>query len=221
MRTILESLTIPKRQLLVQEELRPIFSPAEILQLSTYLPKGLVLADPDQDIIFVIMGFQKGIMAKEKVVNTGRVFFRDNKLNIIFGKLQEEVRGINHQTGEMIDRRLHPFTVGSRRFESKIPTTITLGDGKALYLDYKSNRMRRDWLVLDVPTILAEAKNSSNKAENEASGSGTGNAQISAEVLEDINNNKLDIQNMKKDLSGIKEVLFELKEHMLELQQEK
>ncbi|CAB1274131.1 SHOCT domain-containing protein [Candidatus Nitrosacidococcus tergens] len=219
MRTILESLTVPKRQLLVQEEIQPIFSSAEILQLSTYLPKGLALADSDQDIVFVIMGFKKGIMAKERVVNTGRVFFMDNKLNIIFGKLQEEVRDRDRQTGESIDRRLHPFTVGSRRFESKIPTTITLGDGKAFYLDYKSNKMRKDWLVLDVPTILAEAKNSNNKAESEASG--TGNTQISAKALEDINNNKLDIQNMKKDLSGIKEVLFELKEYMLELQQEK
>jgi hypothetical protein len=206
MRTVLESLLVPERHF-ISKKLYPVFSPAEIQVLSSALTEGLALARPDQDVTFVTIGLHRGLLAKVHEANTGRVFFKDGKLQIIFGMIHEEVSDQNRQTGEQIDRRLHPFVVGSRLFESKLSSTITLEDGIAFYLDSESGKERGDWLVLDVPTILA-------KTDHNIS-----NGQINPSLLEDITRSKQENQNLKKDLANIKEVVFELKERLLELQQ--
>lgn len=208
MRTVLESLLVPERQF-ISKKLSPVFSPAEIQVLSSALTEGLTLARPDQDITFVTIGLHRGIFTKVHEVNTGRVFFKDGKLQIIFGMLHEEVRDQDRQTGEQIDRRLHPFVVGSRLLETKLSSTIALEDGKAFYLDPEGGKEREDWLVLDVPTILARANHDHNASDG----------QINSSFLEDITHSRQETQNLKKDLANIKEVVFELKERLLELQQ--
>jgi hypothetical protein len=206
MRTVLESLLVPERHF-ISKKLYPVFSPAEIQVLSSALTQGLALAQPNQDITFMTIGTQQGIFAKVRNANTGRVFFKDGKLQIIFGMIHKEVRDQDLQTGEQIDRRLHPFVVGSRLFETELSSIVALENGQAFYLDPESGKEREDWLVLDIPTIV-------NKADHNAS-----DEQINPSLLEDITRSKQETQNLKKDLANIKEVVFELKERLLELQQ--
>ncbi|ABA56578.1 hypothetical protein Noc_0036 [Nitrosococcus oceani ATCC 19707] len=209
MRIVLESLFVPERRF-ITKKLNPIFSPAEVQVLSTALSQGLALARPNQDITFVSIGTHQGTFAKVRKANTGRVFFRDGKLNIIFGMLHDEVRDQDRQTGEEIDRRLHPFVVGSRLFETKLPNVIALGEGKAFYLDPESGEEREDWLVLDIPTLVTNAKVDPNIP---------GEQQVDSSLAENIKRSKQETQNLKEDLVKVKEVLFELKEELLELQQ--
>jgi hypothetical protein len=205
-RTVLESLFVPERRL-IRKKLNPIFSSAEIQVLSTALAQGLALAQPNQDITFVTIGLHPGTFAKVRKANTGRVFFKDGKLQIIFGMIHHEVRDQDRQTGEQIDRRLHPFVVGSRLFETKLSSTVALENGQAFYLDPESGEEREDWLVLDIPTIVAKANHNAS------------DEQISPDLLEDITRSKQESQNLKEDLTNIKEVVFELKERLLELEQ--
>lgn len=208
MRAVLESLFVPERRF-ITKKLNPVFSSGEVQVLSVALTQGLALARPNQDIIFVSMGFYQGTFAKVRKVNTGRVFFKDGKLNIIFGMLHDEVRDQDRQTGQEIDRRLHPFVIGSRLFETNLPDAIALEDGEAFYLDPESGEEREDWLVLDIPTLVANAKADPNIS----------NEQVDPSLVEDIERSKQETQNLKKDLVKVKEVLFELKENLLELQQ--
>ncbi|ADJ27025.1 hypothetical protein [Nitrosococcus watsonii] len=210
MRVVLESLFVPERRF-IRKKLNPVFSPGEIQVLSSALSQGLALAGPNQDVTFVTIGIQQGTFAKVRKANTGRVFFRDGKLNIIFGMLHDEVRDQDRQTGEEIDRRLHPFVIGSRLFETKLSDVIALGEGKAFYLDPESGEEREDWLVLDIPTLVANAKADPNTPP--------GKQQVDSPLAEDIERSKQETQSLKEDLAKVKEVLFELKEELLELQQ--
>lgn len=206
MRAALESLFVPERRF-IRKKLNPIFSPGEVQVLSAALAQGLALARPDQDITFVSIGIHQGTFAKVRKANTGRVFFKDDKLHIIFGMLHHEVRDQDRETGAQIDRRLHPFVVGSRLYETKLSHTVALEEGQAFYLDPESSEEREDWLVLDIPTLVAKPDQN------------TPDEHIDPTLLEDIARSKQETQNLKEDLANVKEVLFELKEDLLELQQ--
>lgn len=206
MRTALESLVIPERRF-IRKKLNPVFSPGEIQVLSAALAQGLALAQPNQDIIFVTIGTHPGIFTKVRKANAGRVFFKDGRLNIIFGMLHHEVRDTDPQTGAQIDRRLHPFVVGSRLSETDLSTPIALKEGQAFYLDPESGEEREDWVVLDIPTVAAQAEGNTAKGP------------VSPGLPEEVARNKQEIQNLQEDLADVEEVLFELKKTLQELQQ--
>ncbi|BAW79391.1 hypothetical conserved protein [Candidatus Nitrosoglobus terrae] len=210
MRVVLESLLVSERQFL-SKKLYPIFSPAEIQVLTPALVKGLAMARPDQDIAFVTIGVHQGAFAKVREVNTGRVFFKNGRLQIIFGMLHQEVRDLDRQTGQPVDRRLYPFVIGSRFSEASFTSTIVPEEGIAFYLDSENGRERKDWLILNVPAILARTSNSSNSSDEQ---------MINSSLLEEIHHNRQETQNLKRDLDDLKEVIFDLKERLLEMQQE-
>lgn len=210
MRTVLESLFVPERHF-ISKKLYPVFSSAEIQVLSSALAKGLAVAQPDQDVTFVTVGFHPGLLTKVREANTGRVFFKNGKLQIIFGMLHHEIRD-HTQAGEQIDRRLHPFVVGSRLFENKLSSTVALDAGQSFHFDPKSDKEREDWLVLDIPAIVAKAGHKVPKAADEQQ-------QVSPELTENTAHDKQEIQNLKEDLANVREVVFELKERLIELQQ--
>lgn len=205
-RIVLESLAIPERHFF-QKELTPVFSPEEVQVLSAALAQGLALAQPNQDITFLTIGLHQGIFTDVRKANTGRVFFKNDKLNIIFGMLHYEIRDTDLQTGAQIDRRLHPFVVGSRLSEADLPIPVALKEGQTFYLDPESSKERKDWVVLDVPTIVAQAK------DNMSGG------PVSSDLLEEVARNKRVTQNLKEDLADVKEVLFELEIALQELRQ--
>ncbi len=208
MREVLESLAIPERHFF-QKKLNPVFSLGEVQVFSAALAQGLAIAQPDQDITFLTIGAHQGLFTKTRKVNTGRVFFKNDKLNIIFGMLHYEVRDTDLQTGAQIDRRLHPFVIGSRLSEANLPTPVALKEGQAFYLDPKSGEEREDWVVLDVPTITARAKDNANAVTVSSNSS----------LLEEIARSKRETQNLKEDLADVKEVLFELEIALQELRQ--
>jgi hypothetical protein len=75
---------------------------------------GFRQATPGEDVTFAIIGLHKALygLAKSPKVTTGRAFYTAGRLNIIFGLVQKDVN-------EREDRRLSPFTPGSRQ---NVPT---------------------------------------------------------------------------------------------------
>ncbi len=71
---------------------------------------GFRKASPGEDVTFAVIGLHRSLygFAKSPKVTTGRAFYQDGRLNVIFGFAQKDVN-------EREDRRLAPFSPGSRQ----------------------------------------------------------------------------------------------------------
>ncbi len=148
----------------------PLFAHSEITILSSALSRALARAKPDEDVIFQLVGMHPGTFAKERMGVAGRVFFRDGKLNIIMGDVHKPVSGSPEQhqrnmaagCGDCpVDRRIDPFRPGKRAKERKIKESFANVEG--LELMREGGRLRSDWLLLDVPKIIAAINREQNK----------------------------------------------------------
>lgn len=211
MRDVLSSLYITQRVLLREEQI-PLFSPGELQTLSSTLSRGLSVAEPDEDINFVLLGVHQGMLARERKSNSGRVFLdQAGRLNIIFGLVQEDYRDTDQYTGQRIDRRVNPLKPGTRRTDSDPSNQVALDSGQAYYQDPDTGRERTDWLVIDIPTVLAAAAERRGEAAQ---------GEVSPQLLEDVARNKRDNQILRDDMANIKEILFELTDEIEQLKQE-
>ena len=207
--TVLGALYVNERTgLTVSEE--PLFSSNELRILSTAIANGLSQATPSEDINFVSIGAHKGLIAKERKTNSGRVFMSDGRLNIIFGLVHELYRDKNPATGQEIDRRINPLLPGTRKTDSNPSIRVALDSGQSFYLDPETGKERSDWLVIDIPTVLATAK------ERKTGDDGT----ISPELLEDIVRNKQETGNLRQDVGNMKEILFDMSGEIERLKKE-
>ena len=133
----------------------PVFADSELEVLSDSLSRGLAKAGPGEDIVFVTTGNYDrafGGVLKEREVNTGRVFYVDGKLNLIFGEIRgefSEPRG----AGSMVAYPAVNPVPGSRKAPVPHEWNIVLEPGVSLY---EHNRVSRsDWVLIDPDTSLA------------------------------------------------------------------
>lgn len=101
------------------------------------LVQGFHQAAPGEDVTFAIIGLYKAMFgfAKSPKVTTGRAFYKGGRLNIIFGLVRKDVN-------ERDDRRLSPFTPGSRQNISTGDWTLLPQPGQKGY-----NLIRNDWVT--------------------------------------------------------------------------
>jgi hypothetical protein len=109
-RTMLESMELRSPD---KDRNMPLFNEDEIRILSEYIPVGLALAGNDEDVTFAVIGNYVEALGvlKKREVTTGRVFYQDGRINIIFGDIHRELK---ETMGVKEDRRLNPFLPGSR-----------------------------------------------------------------------------------------------------------
>jgi hypothetical protein len=110
----------------------PLLTSSAVQALAPYLKQALQQASPVQDVTFAVIGLYDALygLAKSPKVTTGRVFYKAGRLNIIVGLVQQEVR-------DRDDRRLFPFTPGSRQKASAGEWSL-LTDAPLV---------RRDWMA--------------------------------------------------------------------------
>lgn len=210
MRTVLESVYVQETTLF-KERQAPMFSPGEVQILGSTLSSGFGRLESNQDLTFVMLGVHPGLVAKERLTNSGRVFMSGGRLNIVFGKAHEEFREKDRYTGQEIDRRINPLLPGTRKSEAQLTVPLVLDQGQSYYIDPETGKERRDWLVIDIATVLAVA------AERELENA---DGMISAELKEDIARNKQDAKNLREDMANIKEVLFEMSDKLEQISRE-
>ena len=123
----------------------PVFNEPEREILVELLREGLRTAGPREDVTFAVIGQFPTLfgLAKERRVTTGRIFSAEGKLNIIFGIVHREVN-------DREDRRLAPFTPGSRSRTAKL-------DGNLFTpADEQTVTMRRaDWITISPKSMPA------------------------------------------------------------------
>jgi hypothetical protein len=171
-RNVLSSLEIslPK-----QDKSVPVFNKPELDTLSRYLSQGLAEAGPDEDVIFAVIGDYRAIygLAKEQKYTSGRVFYREGKLNIIFGKIQEDYKSYGMYAP--VDRRLYPLSPGSRSVRSEHVWTLLPQLDQSFF--ESNDGLRTEWVILDLASMEARAAMDEKAAASSGSGAGGGQGQ--------------------------------------------
>jgi hypothetical protein len=113
-----------------------LFTEQSLEALAPELQKALQQAAPGEDVTFAIIGLYKSFgFAKSPKVTTGRVFYKGGKLNIIVGLVHKDVN-------DRDDRRLSPFTPGSREKALEGEWTLLPQYGKNGF-----TMVRKDWVA--------------------------------------------------------------------------
>ena len=135
------------------EEATTVYPRKQAALISRYVTDALKHAEPDDDVIFNVRGYTDVMLslAKEREWTTGRVFFKDGKLNLIIGEYQKRIDKAQKQVeasfGIIDDFRDVYFQPGSRKRKGKMPGRIITTEGVELYEDGK---IRPDWVMLEV-----------------------------------------------------------------------
>ena len=145
-----------------------IFTEEQIELLGDTLSRGLRKAGPRQDITFGLVGYYRiGLASFLKVrrVVTGRVFYHDERLNIIFGRLRgdyPEPKGAGAMVAIPPERDMTP---GSRAVLKSGRWTIR----SAIEIDlYESgDSARKDWVTIDPKEAVAKAEERMKRAQVE------------------------------------------------------
>ncbi len=209
MRTVLSSLYVTEKKLFNKTE-NPLFSRSELPILSTAISSGLGQAQANEDVDFVSIGIHPGALAKERKTTTGRVFISGGRLNIIFGLVHEQYNDKDPYTKQPIDRRINPLLPGTRKFDSKPKVRISQDKGIAYYIDPKTGKERSDWIIIDIATVLATAK------ERKTGATGA----VTPELLDDIARSKQEAGNLRQDVGNMKEVIFDMSEEIEQLKKQ-
>jgi hypothetical protein len=158
-----------------QDKSLPVFTKAELDTLARYLSQGLAAAGSDEDVIFAVIDDYRALLglAKEPKYTSGRVFYREGKLNIIFGKIMEDYKGYGLYAPE--DRRLKPLAPGSRFVPSEHVWTLLDQPDQTFYATNEG--ARTDWVVLDLASMEARMI-LGEKAAAQAGTGGSGSGQV-------------------------------------------
>ncbi len=134
----------------------PVFTRTDIDNLGKALATALDQATPSQDIIFHVISARRissGAFTRRNRVCAGRVFYRDGKLNIIFGQVQSPYRKKN--VYGQISEDFYPRNYGSRTAATKHDVVLLQNETASLY--QSNGVVRNDWLVMR-PGVVAPPK---------------------------------------------------------------
>jgi hypothetical protein len=140
-----------------------VFSREEVAVLGKAIAEGLARAEPDQDVTFSTIGSHKtGHLLGRQMVNTGRVFYRDGKLNAVFGEVHGEYRKKNVYGQRTEDFR--PRRDASRTTPPDAEWRLEETAGAERYA--AGGQERPDWLLLapDAAPSMTEAPVASKAA---------------------------------------------------------
>jgi hypothetical protein len=147
LRTALGSLefVLPKK-----DKSSPVFEKPELDVLERYLSNAFEQAGPDEDVVFAVVGDYLAAygLAKEQMSITARMFYRDGKLNIIFGDIHAKYY-------PNVDRRIYPLAPGSRFLPKNHEWKLLGYPYQEFYMG--PDGQRTDWLVIDLAAMTARA----------------------------------------------------------------
>ncbi len=146
------------------EEAVPVLSTGQVSTMVRYVVEALAQAEPDEDAVFNIRGYGNVALdiVKERYWTAGRIFYAEDKLNVIIGSYQvKKDRGIRQAEGaagilnNYADLR---FDHGDRDNAAKMPGRIVTTPG--VTLNAERGRERPDWVRIDIPAAVAAYRDS-------------------------------------------------------------
>lgn len=141
------------------EEAVPVFSADEVSTIFRYIAEALAQAKPDEDVVFNVKGYGAVAfdIAREKYWTSGRVFYANDKLNLIIGSYQvRKDRGKRQAEGAygvLDDYSDLNFDHGGRDDKVKMPGRIVNTAGVQLSAERGADRP--NWVQIDVSAASA------------------------------------------------------------------
>jgi hypothetical protein len=132
------------------EESTTVYPRKQAALIANYVTEALGRAAPNEDVTFNVRGYADVMLsfAREREWTTGRVFYRDGKLNLIIGeygkRLDKAKKTVEGSFGITEDFRDVNFQSGSRKHRGKMPGRVVSTSGVEL------GEGRPDWIVIDV-----------------------------------------------------------------------
>ena len=131
-----------------------VFTRTDIDNLGKAIATGLDRATPSQDLIFHVISARRissGAFARRNRVCAGRVFYRDGKLNIIFGQIQSPYRKKNLYG--QLSEDFYPRNYGSRT--AATTHDVILLPNATASLHQVGGDVRGDWIVMEAGVAAA------------------------------------------------------------------
>ena len=160
-----------------------VFTEEQIDLLGDNLSRGLSKAGPRQDITFALVGFYRIGLAnfvKVRRVVTGRVFYHDDRLNIVFGRIRgdyPEPKGAGALVAIPPERDMTP---GSRTAPKPYKWTIKTEPGIDVYTN--GSRARQDWVLIDPKAAIASAAARQQQAQFDQQSAAQGTEKLQEEA---------------------------------------
>lgn len=193
----------------------PLFAPVMSSTLATALAEGLAQAGPEQDVVFLLFGKYKagGLFADRRAV-AGRVFYRDERLHLILGDVlrsirygpERDVRGYETE----VDRRIHPFRVGSRSRKGARGWELLPQEGISVHGG--DGKPRPDWLEIELALAVAYARAQAPAAASEEQKAPGGDeeearkeAAPSLELRRELRRQRLEMARMRKQMQELRD----------------
>lgn len=145
-----------------------LFNADQIEILGEALATGLSRATPSQDVTFSIIGAHRlspDAFVRRNRLTAGRVFFREGKLNVIFGELQSPYRKKNIYG--RVEQDFSPREYGSRTTMAEQESILITGTATRLHEG--DGGLRYDWVVFDPDAERAPRSPSTEAPEPEES----------------------------------------------------
>lgn len=133
-----------------------LFNEEQVGILGEALSAGLARATPSQDLTFSIIGAHRlspGAFARRNRLTAGRAFFREGKLNVIFGEIQSPYRKKNIYG--RLDEDFYPRKYGRREAAEDHPSVLIAGTAARLHAAPEG--LRSDWVVFDPERATPQA----------------------------------------------------------------
>jgi len=131
-----------------------VFNEEQIEILGPALATGLRRATPSQDVTFSIIGAHRlspDAIVRRNRLTAGRVFFRQDKLNVIFGEIQSPYRKKNIYG--RVEQDFYPREYGSRAAPDEQESLLMASTAASLRDD--ADGPRHDWVVIDPGAAVA------------------------------------------------------------------
>ncbi|GAB3677087.1 SHOCT domain-containing protein [Salinisphaera aquimarina] len=136
-------------------------SPSRLEKLGAEMSKAFVQAGPRQDVAFSVFRRSGGsIFTATRRVTSGRAFYRDNTVNIIFGEFDKEF-------SEFRDLSISPLKNGSREGSAGVDTSTLVASGS-----WHRHGNRSDWIELPATSDAIESAAAAAPTAIESSSSG-------------------------------------------------
>ncbi len=173
---------------------QPLFTKENLQILGAILEEGLAKARPNQDVTFALESWHRVLLGiRSDDVITGRIFYANNRLNLIFGKIGPSNKQSDSQaelSARNKDIRLNPYVPGLRGIEVKNDIQLSAPPGSGVFRP--AGLKRHDWLVFDQKTLALQGRTRTAPRGGAPSSGGIGSS-----ALDDL---RQEIENLKKRL---------------------
>ena len=133
----------------------PLFSEVDLQILGRYFEEGLEKASPNQDLTFATESWHKGFFGlKTNKIITGRLFYLNNHLNLIFGSVMRDGpmhEGYGELSARNPDVRLNPYVPGLRTIKVKMNAILSTAPNSGIL---RAATNRPDWLVFPSQALV-------------------------------------------------------------------